>query len=240
MGLLGFSAGLPILLIFSSLSIWLREAGLDKSVVTMFSWAALGYSFKFVWAPLVDRLPLPLLKAWMGQRRSWLLLSQCLIVVAINAMAWVNPAEQGNTLIFMALAAVLLGFSSASQDIVIDAYRIEIGHKSEQGMLSASYAAGYRIGMIVAGAGTLYVADYLGTALGNYHYQAWRSTYGLMSLFCLVGIITTLCIKEPSASLEQAKRRNDSTADYASVFAVFIALVISFICLLLKQLLYLF
>ena len=119
---LGFSAGMPLLLIFSTLSIWLREAGVDRSAVTYFSWAALAYSFKFIWAPIVDKLPLPFLHDLLGRRRSWLLVAQLSIIAAIALMAFSDPAEG---LSMMAIAAILLGFSSASQDIVIDAYRIE-------------------------------------------------------------------------------------------------------------------
>jgi len=123
--LLGFSAGLPVLMIFSSLSLWLREAGVERSAVTYFSWAALGYSFKFIWAPLIDRLPLPFLTNTLGRRKSWLLFSQMLIIIAISWMAMVDPATGESALTSMALATVMLGFSSATQDIVIDAYRIE-------------------------------------------------------------------------------------------------------------------
>ena len=114
----GFSAGIPILLIFSSLSLWLGEAGVERKAVTFFSWAALGYSFKFIWAPLVDQLPLPYLTARFGRRRAWLLLSQFAVVAAILLMASVDPAGAGQSLTVMALGAVLLGFSSATQDIV--------------------------------------------------------------------------------------------------------------------------
>ena len=226
MVLLGFSAGLPILLIFSSLSIWLREAGVEKSAVTLFSWAALAYSFKFVWAPLVDRLPIPILAKFLGQRRSWLLLSQLMIMAAINVMATTNPALGDTALIGMALGAVLLGFSSATQDIVIDAYRIEVGTPAMQGILSASYTAGYRIGMIVAGAGALYLADYLGTTHENYVYEAWQITYRTVSLFGLMGLLTTLLIKEPG--VHKAASFND-TKEYLKVFFTFILLVVIFI-----------
>ena len=121
---LGFSAGLPLLLIFSTLSLWLREAGVDRSAVTYFSWAALGYSFKFVWAPLVDKLSLPFLHQLMGKRRSWLLLAQVMVMTAMVWMA-MNDLSTASGLHYMAFAAVMLGFSSATQDIVIDAYRIE-------------------------------------------------------------------------------------------------------------------
>ncbi|WP_068546074.1 AmpG family muropeptide MFS transporter [Thalassotalea crassostreae] len=194
--LLGFSAGLPLLLIFSSLSLWLGEAGIEKSAVTYFSWAALGYSFKFVWAPLVDCLPIPLLTKKLGLRRSWLLVSQLSIVLAISIMAFTNPAVE-DQLIFMALGAVLLGFSSATQDISIDAYRVESVSVNMQALVSSSYIAGYRLGMIVSGAGALYLASFFGTTPDNYQYLAWKNTYHFMSLFMLIGIIATFLIKEP-------------------------------------------
>ena len=124
--LLGFSAGLPILMIFSSLSLWLREAGVERSAVTYFSWAALGYSFKFIWAPLVDRLPLPFLTSTLvPSSRMAFLFSQVMIIISIASMALIDPALGDSALTKMAIATVLLGFSSATQDIVIDAYRIE-------------------------------------------------------------------------------------------------------------------
>jgi PAT family beta-lactamase induction signal transducer AmpG len=126
---LGFSAGVPILLIFSTLGLWLNEAGVAKSSITFFSWAALGYSFKFVWAPLVDRLPLPFLTKLLGRRRSWMFISQLAIMVSIWLMSTVNPQANIDNLELMAIGAVLLGFSSATQDIVIDAYRIESSDK---------------------------------------------------------------------------------------------------------------
>ena len=140
----GFSAGIPLLLIFSSLSLWLREAGVERSTVTYFSWAALAYSFKFLWAPLIDRLPVPFLTARMGRRRAWLFVSQLSVMASIATMALVNPSET-NALNVMAVAVVLLGFSSATQDIVIDAYRIESVGTDLQALMSSTYIAGYRI-----------------------------------------------------------------------------------------------
>ena len=223
---LGFSAGLPLLLIFSSLSLWLREAGVDRSVVTYFSWAALGYSFKFVWAPLVDRLPIPVLTRYLGLRRSWLLLAQLGIVLAITLMAMTNPADSIDNLTMVAVGAVLLGFSSATQDIVNDAYRIDVAEVDLQAMMSASYIAGYRVGMIVAGAGALYLAQFLGSTLDAYSYVAWKTTYHGMSLFMLVGIITTLVIHEPKL----LEREDDfSTADYGRLVIVFLLAVCAFV-----------
>ena len=194
---LGFSAGLPYLLIFGTLGIWLREAGFEKSVVTFFALAGLGYSFKFVWAPLVDQLPLPWLTRLLGRRRAWMLLAQIAIAGAILLMASIDPQAGGSGLTMMALAAVMLGFSSATQDIVIDAYRIESAEIELQAMMSATYVAGYRIGWLVAGAGSLYLADWFGTDMDAYNYQAWQWTYALMAAAMLVGVVTTLIIKEP-------------------------------------------
>ncbi len=222
---LGFVAGIPILLIFSSLSLWLREAGIDRSVVTMFSWAALGYAFKFIWAPLIDAIPLPILTKLLGRRRSWILVAQIMIIVAICIMASVNPANEGS-LVLMAVGAVLLGFSSATQDIVIDAYRIELAPPSLQAVLSAMYVTGYRIGMIVAGAGALYLADYFGSTEAFYSYEAWRNTYWIMAAVMGVGVITTLVIHEPISQQVLVERK---TSDYTRLVLVFAISVIGFV-----------
>jgi PAT family beta-lactamase induction signal transducer AmpG len=223
--LLGVSAGIPLLLIFSSLSLWLREAGVDRSAVTYFSWAALGYSFKFVWAPLVNSLKVPFLTQKMGRRRSWLLLSQLMIMLAISLMAFVDPAT--DQLTAMALAAVLLGFSAATQDIVIDAYRIESADEQYQALMSSGYIAGYRIGMLIAGAGALYLASFLGSTSDHYNYQAWQSTYLFMALSMLVGVITTLCISEPN--IEQRGGRITSSNNSLRFLLLFTAAVVGFI-----------
>ena len=223
---LGFSAGIPILLIFSSLSLWLGEAGIDKSAVTFFSWAALGYSFKFVWAPLIDELPVPFLTKLLGRRRAWLLIAQCLIICAICIMAFSDPSLGQSYLYQMAVGAVLLGFSAATQDIVIDAYRIELAETELQTVLASTYNAGYRIGMIVAGAGALFLAAYLGTAKGNYIYEAWRTTYLAMAGVMSVGIITTLIIREPQV---ERVHKDYKRIDYYRLVAVFFVAVISFV-----------
>lgn len=222
---LGFVAGIPILLIFSSLSLWLREAGIDRSVVTMFSWAALGYAFKFIWAPLIDAIPLPILTKLLGRRRSWILVSQVMIIAAICIMASVNPANEGS-LVLMAVGAVLLGFSSATQDIVIDAYRIELAPPSLQAVLSAMYVTGYRIGMIVAGAGALYLADYFGSTESFYSYEAWRNTYWIMAAVMGIGVITTLVIHEPIRQQVVIERKS---SDYTRLVLVFAISVIGFV-----------
>ena len=222
--LLGFSAGIPILLIFSSLSLWLREAGVAKSSVTFFSWAALAYSFKFIWAPLIDKIPMPVLSRLMGRRRGWLLVSQFAVITAIIGMA-LNDPQDG--LLMVALAAVLLGFSSATQDVVIDAFRIESADVRLQAILATTYLTGYRLAMIVAGAGALYLAQYFGSTKEVYSYLAWKNTYLCMAAFMLVGVVTTLCIKEP-----QRNGGNDypyPLQDYISFFTVFVVSILALI-----------
>lgn len=224
---LGFSAGIPILLIFSSLSLWLGEAGIEKSAVTFFSWAALGYSFKFVWAPLIDELPVPVLTKKLGRRRAWLLIAQILIICAICIMAFSDPALGQSYIYQMAVGAVLLGFSAATQDIVIDAYRIELAETEMQTVLASTYNAGYRLGMIVAGAGALFLAASLGTAKGNYIYEAWKYTYLTMAVVMVVGLITTLLIREPQVNRVDKHYKN---IDYYRLVLVFVLAVASFVC----------
>jgi len=217
----GFSAGLPLLLIFSSLSLWLREAGVQRSDVTFFSWAALGYSFKFVWAPLVDRLPLFYLSEKFGRRRGWILLSQFLIIAAILWIGLTDPNQGKIHVYLMALAAVLLGFSSATQDIVIDAYRIESAGSELQAMMASAYIAGYRIGMLAAGAGALFIADVLGSGMGHYDYNAWRYTYFIMASFMMIGVLTTLSVPEPESATDN-KSYQYASKDYLCSFSLFI------------------
>lgn len=221
---LGFSAGVPILLIFSSLGLWLREAGIERATVTMFGWAALGYSFKFIWSPLVDNLPIPVLGKWLGHRRSWLLVTQILMITAIAMMAMTDPA--GNALSIMAQGSILLGFSAATQDIVIDAYRIESAPPSMQTALSATYVAGYRLGMIVSGAGALYLAEFFGSTAQAYSYVAWQKTYLIMAAVMLISVITTLSIREPQIQRTPAANSN---SDYARLVLVFVLSVLAFI-----------
>jgi len=221
---LGFSAGLPILLIFSTLSVWLREAGVERATVTFFSWAALGYSFKFAWAPLIDRFPLPYLTVRMGRRRSWLLISQIALVIA---MIWTSSFEPRNALVMTAIGAVLIGFSSATQDIVIDAYRIESADADMQSMLSSMYIAGYRIGMLVAGAGSLWLADWWGT--GTYDVSVWAKVYRVMAAMMIVGITTTLIISEPVGNARKTSAFR-SNSDYFRFVFVFLLAIGTFIC----------
>ncbi|BDD86870.1 AmpG family muropeptide MFS transporter [Desulfofustis limnaeus] len=225
----GFSAGLPLLLIFGTLSAWLTEAGVTRSAVTFFSWAALGYSFKFIWAPLIDRLPLPYLTRRLGRRRAWMATAQVMIMIAILAMGAVDPASGGGHLVAMAWAAVLLGFSAATQDIVIDAYRIECAEQELQALLSASYIAGYRIGMLVAGAGSLALAAWLGSSVESYSYTAWRLTYGGVALCMLIGLATTLLIPEPEPNRAAPATLRFGSGGYLRFFLLFLGAVSVFV-----------
>lgn len=230
---LGFSSGIPIFLIFSTLSFWLSEAGIQRSTITMFSWAALAYAFKFIWAPLIDKLPLPYLTKKMGKRRSWLFVSQILVTIAICLMAFTDPSVHGgnigsvSSLTFMAISAVFLGFSSATQDIIVDAYRIELTQDPNvQTVLASTYNAGYRIATIITQLGALLFAASMGTAMGNYIYEAWQSTYLLMASLMLVGLITTFVIHEPVVIEDKNKYQ---TKDYLQLFIVFVISTVIFV-----------
>ena len=223
----GFSAGIPLLLIFSSLGLWLREAGLERSAVTYFSWAALGYSFKFVWAPIVDFLPLPFLSQYLGRRRSWILVSQIAIIISISLMAMTDPSTGDLQLKMMAFAAIALGFSSATQDIVIDAYRIESAPPDLQALMSSTYIAGYRIGMLISGAGSLLLASLFGSEMHSYNYDAWKFTYFFMGFFMLIGIITTLIVNEPKEYKAIEKKYSNYT--YIRFFLIFVVAISCFI-----------
>ncbi len=181
---LGFSAGLPFLLVFSTLSAWLRDEGTARSVIGFFSWVGLTYSIKVFWAPIIDSLPLPLLTKWLGRRRSWMLVAQLGIAAGLVGMSYCDPHTQ---LQQIALFAVMVAFSSATQDIVIDAYRIEAVIPEYQGAMAATYVLGYRVALLVAGAGALYIAEFMN----------WQMAYLAMAATMSIGIIATLSIKEP-------------------------------------------
>jgi len=209
---LGFSAGLPLLLVLGTLSFRLREAGIDRSTIGYLSWVGLAYGFKWVWAPLVDRLPIPLLTPWLGRRRSWLLLSQAMIMAGLVGMAVADPRATLGPIVWCALA---VAFGSATQDIALDAFRIESADLDRQAALAASYQTGYRLAMIWAGAGVLWIAarsevapavQAAGQALtqaaaqGAAAYQngAWQTAYFVMAASMLVGVVTVLFSREPA------------------------------------------
>lgn len=191
---LGFSAGLPLLLVLGTLSFWLREAGIDRTTIGYLSWVGLAYAFKWVWAPLVDRLPLPGLTRRLGRRRSWLLLSQLLIAAGLLGMASQNPQL---ALTPMVWSALVVAFGSATQDIALDAYRIESASMQEQAALAATYQTGYRLAMIWAGAGVLWVATLAQGAQLGYAVRAWQVAYSVMAACMVVGIVTVLLSPEP-------------------------------------------
>jgi PAT family beta-lactamase induction signal transducer AmpG len=188
---LGFSAGLPFLLVASTLSAWLKTAGTSIVEIGLFAAVGILYSLKFLWAPLVDGLSIPLLTNWIGRRRSWMLLSQCLLIGALLGLAWSDP---GDDLVRFAGFAVLVAFASATQDIVIDAYRIEAVELKVQGAMAASYQTGYRLGLVLAGAGALFIAQIV----------SWQAAYEAMAASMAIGILTVLLIAEPSSTASKS------------------------------------
>ena len=192
---LGFAAGLPLLLVLGTLSFRLREAGIDRSTIGYFSWVGLAYGFKWVWAPLVDRVPLPGLTRWLGRRRAWLLLAQAGVMAGLIGLAAADPRVSLGPMVGWALA---VAFASATQDIALDAFRIESAPVDEQPALAASYQTGYRLAMIWAGAGVLWVAARAqGLAVG-YDQAAWQLAYAVMAASMLLGVLTVLLSPEPA------------------------------------------
>jgi MFS transporter, PAT family, beta-lactamase induction signal transducer AmpG len=187
---LGFSAGLPFLLVFSTLSAWLAQSGVSRTDIGLLSWIGITYSIKFFWAPVVDRLPLPLLTRWLGRRRSWMLLAQLGIGCGLYGMSQADPAVSLAPIVWLAL---LVAFASATQDIVIDAWRIEAVTSELQGSMAATYQFGYRVALIVAGAGTLFLASD----------WSWTTAYLAMAACAGIGIVTTLVIAEPEQHISR-------------------------------------
>ncbi|MEE4295495.1 MAG: AmpG family muropeptide MFS transporter, partial [Wenzhouxiangella sp.] len=184
--LFGFSAGLPFLLVFTTLTAWLRDYDISRTAIGFFAWIGTTYSIKVLWAPVVDRVPLPMLTALLGQRRSWMLLAQIGIAAGLIAMALTDPSEG---LTVMALLALLVAFCSATQDITIDAFRIESDADEYQAALASTYVIGYRLAILMAGAGALYIADFF----------SWTAAYLAMALSMSVGMWAVLLSPEPSS-----------------------------------------
>ncbi len=201
---LGFSAGLPLLLILGTLSFWLREAGIDRSTIGYLTWVGLIYAFKWMWAPLVDRLSIPVLSRLFGRRRSWLLFAQLLIILGLIGMASIDPKVQLTPIVWCAL---LVAFGSATQDIALDAFRIESADSDHQAALAATYQTGYRLALIWSGAGVLWLAARAEAGVAGYDPAAWQFAYLCMALSIGVGVVTTLFSKEP-VRIELAKARN--------------------------------
>ena len=183
---LGFSAGLPFLLVFSTLSAWLRDEGVSLATIGFFGWIGMTYSIKVFWAPIVDHIRLPRFLGRLGRRRSWVLLAQLGIIIGLIGMALSDPAANLQIIIAFAL---LIAFSSATQDIALDAYRIEAVETDLQGNMATTYQLGYRLALLVAGGGALFIADYWN----------WSAAYLSMAVCMMIGIITVLIIREPEA-----------------------------------------
>jgi PAT family beta-lactamase induction signal transducer AmpG len=194
---LGFSAGLPFLLVFSTLSAWMKRSDVSLATIGFASWIGITYSIKFVWSPVVDRVPLPLLTRWLGRRRAWLLLAQAGIGLGLLAMSFCDPRTE---LALLVTFSVIVAFSSATQDIALDAFRIEATDKSLQGPTAATYQLGYRIAVLIASAGALYVAAF----------YSWPVAYQVMAAFALVGIVTTLVVSEPPKRIEGATEEREA------------------------------
>ncbi len=181
---LGFSSGFPLLLVFGTLNLWLKDAGISYAAIGLFSLVKTPYSFKWAWSPLIDRIRLPLF-CRLGRRRGWALFTQIILMLSILCMSTVNPSASPLT---MAFFAVLVTIASASQDIVLDAYRIESFSSKEQGAGVAIFVLGYRFGLIFSGAGAIWMASVM----------SWNNVYVIMSLGALIGMIAILCSKEPA------------------------------------------
>ena len=184
MTFLGFSAGLPFLLVFSTLSAWLRDAEVSRATIGFFSWVGITYSIKVLWAPVIDRLPIFILTSRLGRRRSWMLIAMVGVAVGLLGMAGVDPTRDLQT---VALLALLVAFSSATQDVAIDAYRIEIVEEQFQGAMAATYQFGYRIALLMAGGGALLMADII----------SWAWAYTILAGMMSVGVFTVFLISEP-------------------------------------------
>lgn len=201
---LGFSAGLPLLLVLGTLGFWLREAGIDRTTIGYLSWVGLIYAFKWTWAPFVDRLPIPILSKVLGRRRAWLLFAQLIIIVALLGMSLNDPSLSIERVVWCALA---VAFGSATQDVALDAFRIESVEASKQGVLAAAYQTGYRLAMIWAGAGVLWIAARAEAVSNQYDASAWQLAYLCMAISMSVGVITVLLSTEPK-KIELPKAKN--------------------------------
>jgi PAT family beta-lactamase induction signal transducer AmpG len=195
---LGFAAGLPFPLVFTTLSTWLRDVGIERATIGFFAWIGITYSIKVFWSPVVDRLPLPGLTRRLGQRRGWMLLAQLIIAAGLVGMAYTDPTVN---IVGMALFGVLVAFASATQDIVVDAYRIEAVTPDLQGPMAGTYQSGYRIAAaLVGGAAALYLAEFV----------SWQAAYLAMAGCMGIGIVTVLLIKEPPRAITSATVLNEA------------------------------
>jgi MFS transporter, PAT family, beta-lactamase induction signal transducer AmpG len=181
---LGFSSGLPFMLIYSTMSAWLRQEGIERKTISALSLVGLAYSFKYLWSPIVDRMRLPLIGRGLGQRRSWMLLTQLCIGATLLVISAGDPAADVRHL---AMVTLLLAIAAATQDIAVDAWRIESSTLDEQGPMAAAYQFGYRTAILASQGGALWIA-------GDY---GWHQSYRVMAMLALVGVVTTLLVREP-------------------------------------------
>ena len=193
----GFSAGLPFLLVFGTLSVWMREAGVALTTIGMFSWLALAYSLKFLWSPVIDGLDVPILSRLVGRRRAWMIVCQAIVAVGLIGMGLSGPTAN---IVALAAFTFLVGFGSATQDVVVDGWRIDAAPLERQGIMAAAYQLGYRLALLCAGAGALYIAEFL----------SWRAAYLSMAALMLVGFVACLLspIVDRSAEGEALGRRS--------------------------------
>ena len=225
--LLGFSAGLPLLLVLGTLSFRLRDAGIDRTTIGFLSWVALAYAFKWAWAPLVDRLPLPLLTRALGRRRSWLLAAQLVLIAGLIGMALTDPLEN---LVQLVAFSLLVAFASATQDIALDAYRIESADLSRQAAMAAAYQVGYRSAMIAASAGALWIASRFDPDEATYQHAPWMAAYVCMAGFMVVGILTVAFSREPAVKVspETVRREQGHSWFYVAVVSPFLDFVLRY------------
>ena len=221
---LGFSSGLPFLLVFSTQSAWLREAGVAREHIGLMSWVALAYSFKFLWAPLLDRYAAPVLGRWLGRRRGWMALTQIAIACCLVGLSFGDPAHN---LLYTIVFAFCLGFCAATQDVVIDGWRIAVAPPEQQGEMSAASQVGYKFAILCAGAGALYLAQFV----------SWRAAYLSMAAIMAVGLGASLLAPEPAAHLVARRDGHDSVlAAFADPLKDFFSrngrVAVLFLCLL--------
>lgn len=188
---LGFSAGLPLLLVGGTFTAWLRDLGIELAAIGFLSWVGMAHSIKILWAPVIDRMPVPLLTRWFGRRRSWMLLAQLVIAISLLGMAFTDPHDH---LGLIAVWAILAAFGSATQDVAMDAYRVEAEARHRQAAMAATYVTGYRVAILAAGAGALHLAAIDG----------WTLAYAVMAVLMGIGIVTTLIIAEPDVAVSEA------------------------------------
>ena len=192
--LMGFSCGIPLLLTASTLNIWLSQRGVQYSEIGYMALTALPYTLKFLWAPFVDHLKLPFLTRWLGRRRAWLFLSQVILIISIFCLGIVEPEKKLGT---TALLAFIVAFASATQDIVTLAYQTERLRSFQYGAGEAAGIFGYRLGLLLAGAGALYLAEFI----------SWNLVYVIMAMAINIGIVTTLLCEEPHPLIKKTERR---------------------------------